>query len=161
MPRSSSTGISFCNCASDRVSETVTRAPWSCRKNAAATPDRPSPTTSTLLSFNSMLNPLSHELSSRHAQNQRAMRQGETQMLLAQLQGSKRKQCNHQGGDPEANDDFRLRPAHQFEVMMDWGHLENPFLAQLIRTHLQNHRKSLNHKDSADKGQQQFLLDDH
>src|SRR6476661_1781104 len=54
MPRSSSAGTSFCNCASALESETMTLAPCSCRKIADDTPERPSPTTRTLLFFNSI-----------------------------------------------------------------------------------------------------------
>src|SRR5690348_4946607 len=44
-------------------------------------------------------------------------------------------------------------------MMMNWGHLEDTFLAQLVRTHLQDHRESFDYKYSSDERQQQFLLD--
>src|SRR5882762_1162208 len=53
MPWSSRRGISSRSWSGDLVSETVTRAPWSFRKRAEATPDLPRPTTSTCLSLTS------------------------------------------------------------------------------------------------------------
>src|SRR5712672_957439 len=45
-------------------------------------------------------------------------------------------------------------------MMMQWRHLENAFLAHLVRAHLQDHRKRFDHEDAADERQQQLLLDD-
>src|SRR5438270_5840128 len=44
--------------------------------------------------------------------------------------------------------------------MVQRRHFENAFLARLVRAHLQDHRKRLNHEDTADEWQQQLLLDD-
>src|SRR5438105_1528408 len=54
MPLSSSAGISWRKWVSALLSETVTRDPRACKKCAAATPDFPSPTTSTRLPLSSM-----------------------------------------------------------------------------------------------------------
>src|SRR5579862_8771946 len=43
--------------------------------------------------------------------------------------------------------------------MMEWGHFEDAFLAQLIRANLQNDGKRFNDKHTADERQQEFLLD--
>src|ERR1700722_18180740 len=45
--------------------------------------------------------------------------------------------------------------------MMYRRHAKNALTAQLERPHLQNNRERLHHKDSANKKQQNFLLDDH
>src|ERR1700730_4706652 len=46
-------------------------------------------------------------------------------------------------------------------MMMYRRHSKNTFAAQLERPHLQNNRERFHHKNSADKKQQNFLLDDH
>src|SRR6266852_1068162 len=111
IPRSSSVGISGCNCSWVRVSDTVTRTPRDCRKSAEATPDLPSPTTSTRFPFTSIPCIASA-------------------IFSAQLQSCKSKECKHQCRDPEAGDHLRLRPAHQLKVMMQRRHLEDTLLPQ-------------------------------
>src|SRR5882762_3850069 len=81
--------------------------------------------------------------------------------LLSQFQRGQRKQRKYQRRNPEAHNDFRLRPAQQFEMMVNRRHLENAFLAQLVGTNLQDHRKRLDNENTADERQQQFLLDHH
>src|SRR5216684_4103694 len=80
--------------------------------------------------------------------------------VLSQFQGRESKQREHQGRDPEPDNDLRFRPADQFKVVVNGRHLEDAFLAQFVRAHLQDHRKRFNHEDSADKRKQQFLLND-
>src|ERR1700726_2982868 len=46
-------------------------------------------------------------------------------------------------------------------MMMYRRHTKHTFAAQLERPHLQNNRERFHHKNSADKKQQNFLLDDH
>src|SRR6185437_11238289 len=43
--------------------------------------------------------------------------------------------------------------------MVNWSHLEDAFLAQLVRRDLQDHRERLDDKHSADEWQQQLLFD--
>src|ERR1700761_3170809 len=100
MPASISDGISLLSAAALRRSDTVTCAPRRRRKRAAARPDLPSPTTNIFLPFTSM---------------QPSHPRGN---WSSQLQGSERKQRKHQSADPEADDNFRLRPAHQLEMMV-------------------------------------------
>src|ERR1700691_1754962 len=80
---------------------------------------------------------------------------------LPQFQGRQRKQRKHQRRNPEAHNHLRLRPAQQFEVMVNRRHLENAFLAQLVRTDLQYHRQRLDNENPSDEGQQQFMFDHH
>src|ERR1700722_14115863 len=132
-------------------SDTVTRAPCAFKNSADATPDLPRPTTSTRLSLSSIkvISPRRH----RDTETQRetksrtrfspCLRVSVVNSFLSQFQRRQREQRKHQRRDPEADNNFRLRPAHQFEVMMQRGHLEDAFFAQLIRAHLQNHRDCL------------------
>ena len=55
-------------------------------------------------------------------------------------------------------DSFQPR---QLKVMMQRRHAKNAFAARFERADLEDNRKRLHHKDSPDKGQQQFLLDQH
>src|SRR5450631_2402720 len=110
MPCSSRSRISSRSSASGLESDTVTRAPRDFRKSAEATPDLPRPTTRTRLFCSSI--------------------------QLSQFQGGQREQREDQRCDPEAHNHFRLRPAQQFEVMVNRRHLENAFLAQLVGTNL-------------------------
>src|SRR6202521_5340459 len=80
-------------------------------------------------------------------------------MLSSQFQGSQCKQRKYQRRNPEAHDHLRLRPAQQFEVMVNRRHLENALLTQLVGTNLQDHRKRLDNENAANERQQQFLLD--
>src|SRR5579863_7109425 len=45
-------------------------------------------------------------------------------------------------------------------MVMDGGHFEDAFLAQLVRPDLQDHRERFEHEDAADERQKQLLLDD-
>jgi hypothetical protein len=44
---------------------------------------------------------------------------------------------------------------------VDGRHAEDAFAAELKRAHLQDHRKRFDHKNSADKKEQNLLLDNH
>src|SRR5882757_8698618 len=46
-------------------------------------------------------------------------------------------------------------------MMMNRRHAKNAFAAQFEGAHLQNHRQCFDHKYSADKKEQNFLLDDY
>src|SRR5262245_17610553 len=78
---------------------------------------------------------------------------------LTQLQRGQREQRKDQRDDPEARDDLRFRPASQLKMVVQWRHLEDPLLAQLVGAHLNDHRQRLHHKNAADERQQQLLLD--
>src|SRR3954463_2503515 len=70
---------------------------------------------------------------------------------LAQLQRGESKECKHQRRDPEAHDDLGFRPSQELEVVVQRGHLEDAFLAQLVAADLQDHRERLDHEDAADE----------
>src|SRR4030088_2622490 len=72
----------------------------------------------------------------------------QSRLSLAQFQCRQRKQRKSQRCDPEAHNHLRLRPAQQFEMMVDRRHLENAFLAQLVRTNLQDHRQRLDDENT-------------
>src|SRR5215469_13867822 len=127
---------------SERASVAATRAPRAAQNNAVDTPVLARPTTSTRL-FRSSIDadiPIPK--------------------LLPQFQSRQRKQCKHQGGNPEADDHLRLAPAQQFEMVMNRRHAENALAPQLERTHLQNDRERFQDKYSADEEKQDLLLDD-
>src|ERR1700761_323396 len=107
MPASSRKGISLLRAAALRWSETVTWAPRRRKNSAAASPDLPRPTTSTFLPLSSIANVY------------------QPKEELAQFQGGEGKECEHQCADPETNDYFRFRPAHQLKMVMQRRHLEN------------------------------------
>ena len=71
MPASSSVGMSFSSATALRVSDTVTRAPWSRRNSAAAIPLFPNPTTSTRLFFSS-ISLLRRKIPGKHDDRNRA-----------------------------------------------------------------------------------------
>ena len=56
--------------------------------------------------------------------------------------------------DPEADDDLRLLPARQLEVVMQRRHLEDAPPGDLERGHLQDHRQRLEHEQAADEDEQ-------
>src|SRR5271157_5208372 len=147
MPWSSSSGISCGSCSSVLASETATRAPCFSRKRALATPDLPSPTTSTRLPLISIIDSSATIVPRFSA-------------WLAQLQRGESKECKHQGGDPETHNHLGLTPAQQFEMVVNRRHLENALLAKLVGAHLEDLRQRLNHENAPDKWQQQLLLDD-
>src|SRR6202140_3415936 len=80
----------------------------------------------------------------------------QSQLPSAQFERRQRKQRKYQRRNPETHNHLRLRPAQQFEVMVDGCHLENAFLAQLVRPNLQAHRQRLDNKNPSDERQQQF-----
>src|ERR1035441_1392633 len=111
-----------------------TAAPWRTSSSTDARPDFFIPTTSALAPFRRM---------------------------SSQLQSGQREQRHHQPGDPEARDDLRFRPPQRLEMMVQRGHLENPFAAQLVAAHLEDDGKRLQHVNAADEYQQHLLLDEH
>src|SRR5579859_4610774 len=99
---------------SGRVSVAVTIAPCLAQKSEVARPVRARPITKTFF-------PVSSNIS------------------LPQFQSRQSKQRKNQGGDPEANNDFRFAPAEQLKMMVNRRHAEDAFTAQLERADLQNH----------------------
>src|SRR4051795_13533421 len=53
------------------------------------------------------------------------------------------------GDDPEAQDDLRLRPRLELEVMVDRGHLEDALAEGLKGEDLDQDRERLDHEDPA------------
>ena len=80
--------------------------------------------------------------------------------VLAQFEGGEGKQRKHQGHDPEADDDFGLAPAELLEVVVQRGHLEDAFLAELVAAYLEHDGERFEDEDAADEGEQEFLADD-
>src|SRR5271166_1881429 len=60
--------------------------------------------------------------------------------------------------DPEAQDDLRLRPCPQLEMMVDGRHQEDPFARQLEVDDLDHDRQRLDHEDPAEQDQEQLGL---
>src|SRR6266481_1983677 len=131
-----------------RASVAVTFAPRAAQKSAVATPVLASPTTSTRLPRNS--NGLGISLARHFSQNDSS----------PQLQRSQSKQGEHQRRNPKPHDDFRFAPTKQFEMVVNGLHAENALTAQLERAHLQNYGKRFDHEHTANKKEQNFLLDD-
>src|SRR3954470_1498208 len=67
----------------------------------------------------------------------------------------------HRGDDPEAQDDLRLRPPEDLEVVVDRGHQEDPLAERLEREDLQHHAGGLEHEDPAEDDQQLLGLRHH
>src|SRR5438309_7906182 len=65
------------------------------------------------------------------------------------------------GDDPEAQDDLRLRPGAQLEVVMARSHQEDAFARGLEGDHLQRDRQGLDHEDPAQQHQQRLGLRHH
>src|SRR3954447_20683529 len=67
----------------------------------------------------------------------------------------------HARHDPEAQDDLRLRPPEDLELVVDRGHQEDPLAERLEREALQQHRERLEHEDAAEDDQQLLGLRHH
>ena len=65
------------------------------------------------------------------------------------------------GDDPEAQDDLRLRPGLQLEVVVDRRHQEDPLAEDLEREDLDQHGERLDHEDPAHHDQQHLGLRHH
>src|SRR5207249_5151144 len=63
--------------------------------------------------------------------------------LLAELERREREQRAHHRDDPEADDDLRLGPAEELEVVMDGRHAEDALAAELEGDHLPDHGERL------------------
>src|SRR5690606_20335612 len=83
---------------------------------------------------------------------------GETTIALSQLQGREREERADERDDPEADDDLRLGPAEQLEVVVDRRHAEDPLPAELEGADLEDHRERLDDEDAADDRQDERLL---
>src|SRR6266446_4066105 len=134
---------------SDRASVAVTLAPRAAQNCAVVTPVLASPTTSKRLPRNS--NGFAISVAKPSVQI----------VSLPQFQRRQREQREYQCCDPEAHDHFRFAPAHQFEMVMDRRHAKDALAPQLERPHLQNHGERFNHKNPADKKEQNLLLDNY
>src|SRR5512142_391380 len=116
-----------------RSSNSVTRAPSRRRTSAATNPDRPAPTTTAFFPPKVSISP-----------------------DLERAHGEKRQD---DGDDPEADDDLRLGPALELEVVVDRGHAEDALARRLVREHLEDDRQRLHHEDPADQHEHDLLLD--
>src|SRR5713101_10163739 len=81
--------------------------------------------------------------------------------LSPQLQCGQRKQRKHQRDNPKSHDNFRFAPSQQLEMMVQRRHAKHAPASQLERADLNDHRKSLEHENAAEREQQNFLLDDY
>src|SRR5690554_5755256 len=78
-----------------------------------------------------------------------------------QFQSGQTDQHQNHGDDPEAHDDARLRPALEFEMVVDGCHAEHPAAGQLEGGHLDDHRQGLDHEDAANNEKHDFLTYHH
>src|SRR5690242_5280976 len=115
----------------------ITSAPRSRSASAAATPERARPTTTYGPGGSGGRKPWLAALPTDRELVQREADRGE---------------CR--GDDPEAQDDLRLRPGLQLEVVVDRGHQEHPLAERLKREDLDHDRQSLDHEDPAEQDQQ-------
>src|SRR5579862_491668 len=120
--------------AAGRASATRTRAPRCASAAATASPVRRKPTT-------------------------RTCRPGSI-AASAELQRREREQRTDDRDDPEADDDLRLGPAEELEVVVDRRHAEDALPPQLERHHLADHRQRLDDEDAADDQQHELLARD-
>src|SRR3989338_4262222 len=134
-PRARRAAASAATADSGLSSLTVTRAPRAARKRAAAAPVRASPTTSAFRSFSSIVS-------------------------SPQLQRAQGEQRENQRGNPETDDDLRLLPPDELEVVVERGHAEDAPAGQLEGADLQDHRQRLQDEHAADEEKQDLLLDD-
>src|SRR5258706_239250 len=79
--------------------------------------------------------------------------------LSPELQCRQREQREDEGHDPEADDDLRILPADQLEVMMERRHAEDPLAGELEGADLQDHGEGLDHEEAHHGEEQQLLLD--
>src|SRR3954471_11312806 len=108
-------------------SHASTSAPPASSANAAARPERASPSTATVFP---------------------AMRERSI-IALPQLQGRETDQGEDRCDDPEADHDRRLGPALLLEMMMQRRHHEDAAPGQLERRDLDDHRHGLEHEQPA------------
>src|SRR5262245_52240253 len=80
--------------------------------------------------------------------------------MSAQLEGGERHQGAHDRDDPEADDDLRLGPAEQLEVVVNGRHAEDALAAQLERDDLPDDRQRLHDEDEPDEQQDDLLPGD-
>src|SRR5262249_11285909 len=113
----------------------TTCAPRRRRSSAAATPERAIPTTTALL-------PSSSTGSS------------------PQLERRDRGEREDERHDEEADDDLRLLPPDELEVVVEGSHAEDPLARQLEGGDLEDHRHRLGHEHPAHHHQEQLLLDE-
>src|SRR3990172_4750096 len=103
-----------------RSSKSVTRAPSRRRRRAETNPEIPAPITNASLPPKVSISPY--------------------------LEGADGQQRQDDRDDPETNDDLRLRPSLEFEVVVDRRHPEDPLPGGLVGEDLKNHRESLHHE---------------
>src|SRR5262249_42086681 len=79
---------------------------------------------------------------------------------LSQLQRRQGEQGEDERRNPKSNDNLRFAPSQQLEMMMNRSHAQNALAAQFERSDLQDYGQCFDHKNPADKEQQNLLLDD-
>ena len=62
--------------------------------------------------------------------------------------------------DPETDDDLRLRPSEELEVVVERRHPEDPLARELERAHLEDHGDRLDDEEPADEDEEDLLLDE-
>src|SRR6478735_5831166 len=77
---------------------------------------------------------------------------------LAQFKRGEAGKCEHHGDDPEADDHGRFRPAFLLEMMVQRRHAEHALAGEAERGDLHDHRRRLQHEQTADNGQHQLML---
>ena len=80
------------------------------------------------------------------------------QRLLVQREADR---AADRGDDPEAQDDLRLRPGAELEVVVDRRHQEHALAERLERGDLDQHRQRLDDEDAAEDDQQHLGLGHH
>ena len=78
--------------------------------------------------------------------------------ILAEFQGGDPKQSEHDSHDPEPYGHRVFLPPREFEMVVQRGHLENPFARELETRNLQDHREGFSHEYTAHDRQEQFLF---
>ena len=80
---------------------------------------------------------------------------------LSQFKGGQSDDGEGDREEPEADDNLRLGPAGQMEMVMDGGTAENAFAAGVFEVaDLKDDAEQLHHKHTADDKQKQFVAGD-
>src|SRR5690348_16526398 len=77
--------------------------------------------------------------------------------MSARLEAGEADQDKYARDNPEAHDHPRLRPALEFEVVVDRRHAEHALAGQLETGDLDHHRKGFDDEDAAHHHQDEFL----
>ena len=90
-----------------------------------------------------------------------AVNQSHASMVLAQLEGAQGDEAEKHRDEPEADDDLRLRPSLEFEVVVDGGHAKYPLARELEARHLRDDAERLHQENPVDHGAQDLVLGEH